>query len=93
MPTYIVLTNFTDQGLRDIKDTTKRADAFKALAKASGATVKDIYWTLGAHDLVGIVEAPNDETLTRALLALGAQGNVRTTTLRAFSAEEFAKLA
>jgi uncharacterized protein with GYD domain len=88
MPTYIVLTNFTDQGLRDVKDSTKRADAFKALAKASGATVKDIYWTLGQYDIVATVDVPDEMTGTALGLTLGKSGNVRSQTLRAFSQAE-----
>lgn len=88
MATYILLANFTDQGIRNIKDTTKRADAFKELAKSKGAAVKDVYWTLGCYDTVAIVDAP-DETIVTALgLALGKAGNVRTQTLRAFSRAE-----
>jgi len=85
MTTYIVLANFTDQGIRNIKDTTKRADAFKKLAKSMGVTVKEIYWTLGAHDIVTVIEAPEDAAVTALGLALGKSGNVRTQTLRAFS--------
>ena len=82
MATYIVLANFTDQGIRNIKDTTKRADAF---AKSMGVSVKEIYWTLGAHDIVCVVEGPDDAAITAIGLALGKSGNVRTQTLRAFS--------
>ncbi|MGC1577200.1 MAG: GYD domain-containing protein [Beijerinckiaceae bacterium] len=85
MATYIVLANFTDQGIRNIKDTTKRADAFKKLAKSMGVNVKEIYWTLGAHDIVCVVEGPDDAAITAIGLALGKSGNVRTQTLRAFS--------
>lgn len=85
MTTYIVLVNFTDQGIRNIKDTTKRADAFKKLAKSMGANVKEIYWTLGAHDIVSVIEGPDDTAITALGLALGKSGNVRTQTLRAFS--------
>lgn len=85
MVTYIVLANFTDQGIRNIKDTTKRADAFKELAKSVGVTVKDTYWTLGQYDLVAIVDAPDEMVATALGLALGKSGNVRTQTLRAFS--------
>jgi len=85
MATYVVLGNFTDQGIRNIKDTTKRADAFKELAKASGATVKEIYWTLGQYDIVSTVEAPDDMVVTALGLTLGKSGNVRTQTLRAFT--------
>jgi uncharacterized protein with GYD domain len=85
MATYIMLASFTDQGIRNVKDTTKRADAFKELAKGSGTTVKDIYWTLGQYDIVAIAEAPDDTAMTALGLALGKSGNVRTQTLRAFS--------
>lgn len=85
MATYIMLANFTDQGIRAVKDTTKRADAFKELAKSKGAAVKDIYWTLGQYDTVAIVEAADEMAVTALGLALGKSGNVRTQTLRAFS--------
>jgi uncharacterized protein with GYD domain len=85
MATYIMLASFTDQGIRNVKDTTKRADAFKELAKDSGATVKDMYWTLGQYDIVAIADAPDDTVMTALGLALGKSGNVRTQTLRAFS--------
>jgi uncharacterized protein with GYD domain len=92
MASYVVLFNWTEQGIKNYKDSPSRVEAARQGWAGADIQIKEIYWTLGAHDLVGIVEAPNDETLTRALLSLGAQGNVRTTTLRAFSAEEFAKL-
>ncbi|MDQ8732778.1 GYD domain-containing protein [Bradyrhizobium sp. LHD-71] len=85
MATYIMLASFTDQGIRNVKDTIKRAEAFKDLAKDSGATVKDIYWTLGQYDVVAIADAPDEMTMTALGLALGKSGNVRTQTLRAFS--------
>jgi uncharacterized protein with GYD domain len=85
MAIYIMLASFTDQGIRNVKDTTKRADAFRELAKGSGATIKDIYWTLGQFDIVAIAEAPDDTVMTALGLALGKSGNVRTQTLRAFS--------
>jgi uncharacterized protein with GYD domain len=88
MATFIMLGSFTDQGIRSVKDTTKRADAFKELAKGSGVTVKDIYWTLGQYDIVAIAESPDDTTMTALGLALGKSGNVRTQTLRAFSASD-----
>ena len=88
MATYIVLTSFTDQGVRTAKDTTKRADAVKELAKKFGVTVKEFYWTLGSFDVVGIFEAPDDASVTAFGLAVGAGGNVRTQTMRAFSREE-----
>ena len=97
MATYIVLTSFTDQGVRGAKDTTKRADAVKEQAKKFGVTVKEFFWTLGTYDVAGIFEAPDDASMTALGLAIGAAGNVRTQTMRAFSREEMngvlAKLA
>src|SRR5258708_20420346 len=60
MPTYIMFANFTDQGIRNVKDSPKRADVFKNAAKKAGATVKEVFWTLGQYDVVAIVEAPDD---------------------------------
>jgi Uncharacterized conserved protein len=88
MATYILLVNFTDQGVRNAKDTLRRADAFKEMAKKSGANVKDLYWTLGQYDAVTILEAPDDMTATALALSLGKLGNVRTQTLPAFSAAD-----
>jgi uncharacterized protein with GYD domain len=92
MATYVVLFNWTEQGIKSYKDSPGRVDAATKQWEGSGIRIKDIYWTLGAYDLVGLVEAPDEAKLTSALLALGAQGNVRTTTLRAFGQEEFAEL-
>ena len=88
MATYAVLANFTDQGIRNVKETTKRAEAFQAMAKKVGVTVKDLYWTLGQYDVVMIVDAPDHATVTALGLSLGALGNVRTQTLPAFSSSE-----
>ena len=88
MPTYIVLGQFTDQGIRNIKETTKRTQALKDMAKKFGATVNAVYWTLGQYDIATIVDAPDDTSLNALLLSVGALGNVRTQTLRAFSADE-----
>lgn len=88
MPSYITLVNFTDQGIRSFKDTTKRAKAFMDLIEQMGGKVKDIYWTIGAYDIVTIMEAPDDETATAAALKVASLGNVRTTTLRGFGMEE-----
>ncbi len=92
MATYITLLNFTDQGIRSVKETTKRAEAFKALAKKGEVTVKDIYWTLGQYDLVAILEAADDERATAVGLSVGSLGNVRSQTLRAFSVEEIGRI-
>jgi uncharacterized protein with GYD domain len=88
MPTYIVLGNFTDQGVRNVKDTAKRAEAVRASAKKLGITVKDLYWTLGQYDVALIADAPDEATMTALGLSVGVLGNVRTQTLRAFSPEE-----
>jgi uncharacterized protein with GYD domain len=88
MATYIMLAHFTDQGIRNIKDTTKRADAFKELAKSLGVTVKDLYWALGQYDIAAIMDAPDDAVVTALGLSLGKSGNVRTQTLRAFSGSD-----
>jgi uncharacterized protein with GYD domain len=88
MATYIVLASFTDQGVRNSKETTKRADAVREKAKKLGVTAKDFYWTLGSYDVVAMFDAPDEESMTALGLAIGADGNVRTQTLRAFSKDE-----
>ena len=88
MGTYIALASFTDQGIRSVKDTTKRADAVKEAAKKFGASMTQIYWTLGKYDMVVTIEAPDDESATAFALAIAGAGNVRMQTLRAFSKDE-----
>jgi uncharacterized protein with GYD domain len=92
MPAFIILSSFTDQGVRAVKDTVKRAEKFKEIAKQNGATVKDVYWTLGKYDVVAIVDAPDMTSVTALGLSLGLAGNVRTQTLPAFSADDMAKV-
>ncbi|HXE77720.1 MAG TPA: GYD domain-containing protein [Rhodanobacter sp.] len=92
MATYIVLTNFTDQGIRTVKETTKRADAVSEMAGKFGVKAKEFFWTLGAYDLVCQFEAPDDASITAFGLAIGAAGNVRTQTLRAFSKAEMSQI-
>ena len=87
MPTYVSLLNFTDQGIRNIKETLQRADRAAELAQKHGGSLQ-LYWTVGPYDLVGIIEAPDDESATAFLLEAGSWGNVRTTTLRAYDREE-----
>ena len=91
MTTYVVLAKFTDQGIRNAKESPKRADAFKEMAKTFGVTVKELVWTQGRYDIVTIVEAPDESAAMSLNLSLGALGNVRTETLRAFSAAEMTK--
>jgi uncharacterized protein with GYD domain len=92
MAMYVVLTNFTDKGVHDSKDTINRADKFKALAKSAGVTVKDMYWTIGGFDVVVVCDAPDDETATALSLSTATRGYVRTQTLRAFTAAEMSKV-
>lgn len=92
MATYVVLFDWTEQGIKTYKDSPARADAARELLANAGVHITDLYWTLGGHDLVGIVEAGSDETLARSLLMLGAAGNLRTTTLRAFTQAEFTQM-
>lgn len=92
MATFISTIKFTQQGVKGIDDSTKRAAALKAAAKKLGAKVTNIYWTLGEYDGLLIMEAPDDETATTVLLHLGAAGNVHTTTCRAFTAAEMDKI-
>ena len=88
MATYISTIKFTEQGIQAIDETTKRASTFKSAAKKLGVKVKEIYWTLGDHDGLLILYAPDEETVTALLLHLGALGNVQTTTARDFTTTE-----
>ena len=88
MATYVALIDWTEKGVGNFKDTVDRYESARGQFEGMGITFKDIYWTLGAHDIVFVAEAPDDETVAAALLALGSQGNLRTTTLRAFDIDE-----
>ena len=92
MATYFALVTFTDQGLRSVKDTVKRADAAKELASRFGVQMTGIHWTLGNFDLVVQCESQDEASITAFNLALCSAGNVRTQTLRAFSRDEMAKV-
>jgi len=92
MVTYIVLATFTDQGIKNAKDSPKRADAFRQMAKTFGVTVKDIFWTQGRYDIVTVIEAPDEFSATALNLSLSALGNIRTESLRAFSAADMATI-
>ena len=92
MATFIVLLDFTDQGIRNLKDSPQRADAFNEFAEKRGAQIVAQYWTIGSHDGVFIMEAPSEEVAASVLLHLGEGGNVRTTTLRAFDWAEAQEL-
>lgn len=92
MATFIMLASFSDQGIKSVKQSTERADAFRQMAAKAGASVKEIYWTLGSHDIVAICEAPDDETATALALSVASRGNVRSETLRAFTPDEMKKI-
>jgi uncharacterized protein with GYD domain len=92
MATYIVLGSFTEQGIRNVKDTVKRADMVKEAAKTAGLNMKEIMWTLGAYDMVVTFEAPDEAAITAFSLAVGAAGNVRTQTMRAFDRGEMSDI-
>lgn len=92
MSAYITLANFTDQGARGAKETVNRARAFEKALESVGGRKIGIWWTLGQYDLVVVSEGPNDEVVTRVLLATGMLGNVRTVTMRAFSEDEMEKI-
>ena len=88
MATYVALIDWTDQGIKNFRDTTRRADDFTNLVEKSGGRVRELLWTIGAHDIVCILDVPDDETLVSLLLQVGALGNIRTTTLKAFDARQ-----
>ena len=92
MAQYIVLLNWTDQGIRNVKESPKRLDAGRAAAKKLGVELKDVYMTMGDVDMVLHAEAPSDEALAKFILTLGGGGNVRTRTLKAFSEDEYRKI-
>ncbi len=92
MAYYVLLTNFTDQGVKTVKDTMKRADAFKEMAARSGVKVHSLFWTLGQYDVVAIAEADDDISATALGLSIASLGNVRTQTLKAFDAADMAKI-
>lgn len=92
MATYISLINYTDQGIRNVKDSPKRLDAAKKLLREMGGELKEFYLTLGTYDIVTVAEAPSDEVVTKFLLTLASAGNVRTTTLKAFAEADYRKI-
>ena len=89
MPIYVTLVRFTQQGIERIKESPARFDAAKQAGRALGVELKSWYLTMGQYDIVGVIEAPDDETMAKVALALGALGNFRTETMRAFSEDEY----
>jgi len=92
MPHYIILGSFTEQGIRNVKDVSKRDEAARRAIEQTGGKIQ-LYYTLGEYDFVAIVEMPSDENMMKFLLQVGSLGNVRTKTLKAWSESEIAKLA
>ena len=92
MGIYIALTNWTEQGIKSIKDSPSRVDGARALAKKYGCEMTHFFMTVGAYDMVAMLEAPDDEFAAKFMLALGSSGNVRTTTLKAFSEADYRKI-
>ena len=89
MPSYLSLINWTEQGIGDVKESPARLDAAKQAVEAAGGRMVFFYMTMGEYDLAMLIEAPNDEAAAGVLLALGSQGSIRSTTMRAFTEEEY----
>ena len=92
MATYILLMNWTDQGIKTVKDSPKRLDAARAIAKKGGCELRDFYMTIGKHDMIAVLEAPDDEAAAKFVLNAAAAGNIRTTTLKAFPEDAYRKV-
>jgi len=92
MATYVSLVRFTDQGIRNLKDLPDRIASAEKLFERHGAKLSQLYLAMGRYDYVAIIEAPDDESVTKAALALGSLGNVRTETLRAYTRPEIGKI-
>jgi uncharacterized protein with GYD domain len=92
LATYVVLIDWTQEGVGNFKASVDRYEAAQNQFERMGVRFRDTYWTLGGHDIVAVLDSPDDETLAAALLTLASQGNLRTTTLRAFSADEMRRV-
>lgn len=90
MTTYVSLINWTEQGIRNFRDTTDRAEAFTKAIESAGGEVREMVWTVGQYDMVCVADFPDEETGVAALLRVGSLGNIRSNTLRAFDADEMA---
>lgn len=88
MATYVMLNKFTDQGIKNVTGTASRSDAIRDVAKKLGVTTKEVYWTLGEYDVIGIYDATDESAMTAFALAVGRMGNVRTQMLRAMNKDE-----
>jgi uncharacterized protein with GYD domain len=92
MPTYVSLVNWTEQGVKNFRDTLRRAEDYRGLVEKNGGQVRQLLWTLGQYDVVVVADFPDDETATAAVLQTAAGGNVRTTTMRAFDADQMSSI-
>jgi uncharacterized protein with GYD domain len=92
MPTYVSLIHWTEQGIKNYKDSTSRAEDFSKLVESAGGRVRELLWTVGEYDIVAVSEFPDDETGTVCLLQVGSLGNVRTNTMRAFNTDEMGNI-
>jgi uncharacterized protein with GYD domain len=92
MATYVTLIRFTEQGAKNVRETRRRAAAFREEAAKSGVTVREVYWTLGSYDGLLVLDAPDEKTVTAAMVSLGSLGNVRTQTMRAFDESEIGQV-
>jgi uncharacterized protein with GYD domain len=90
--TYFLLVHFTDQGIRNIKDTIGRAEAFEQMAKKSGVTLRELFWTMGRYDVIAVFDAPDDVSAAALTLSASSLGSVRSEILRAFSFEDMKQI-
>jgi uncharacterized protein with GYD domain len=91
LPHYVVLANWTDQGIRSVKDTPKRAEAFRKMVEAAGGKVVVLLYTMGPYDVVSVTELPSDEVVNDIAFRIGMQGNIRTVSMKAWTESEIAK--
>jgi uncharacterized protein with GYD domain len=92
MPTYVSLVNWTEQGVKAFRDTVRRGEDVRGLIEQHGGQLRLLLWTLGEYDVVAVIDFPDDETATAVLLQVAAGGNVRTTTMKAFDAEQMSAI-
>jgi uncharacterized protein with GYD domain len=92
MPIYVTLGNWTDQGTKDFGGAVQRANGFRALVEQAGGRVRELVWTMGEYDFIIVTEGPDDETAATLMLRVGAAGNVRSKTMRAFDADQMSDI-
>ena len=92
MPTYVSLVNWTEQGVKNFRDTLRRAEDYRGLVEKSGGQVRQLLWTLGEYDIVVVADFPDDETATAVVLQTAAGGHVRTKTMKAFDADQMSAI-